>query len=152
MWTGENYCMYIDDTDVVMVTDPCYCRLDRNTSEQKELEPGLYRLIIDFDNEGVASATLIHQKYMNMENELSEEYEDSIGVDSGMAGFFINKPDFNDSIEHWKEFLEKYVDDKGPYYGCRWGLFTNTYDGDGQYKLYALWNGNHKVGLKIYYK
>ncbi len=151
MWTSEDYSMYIDDTDTVMVTDPCYCRSDWNTSEQRELESGLYRLIVDFDNNRVKAATLIHQEYMDMVDELSEEYEDSIGVDAGMAGFFMNKPDFNDSMDHWREFLEEYVNDRGPYYRCRWGLFTDTYDGDGQYELYALWDGNYKVGLKIYY-
>lgn len=150
MWTDEEYCMYIDDTDIVMVTDPGYDRGEWYTSEQRLMEPGIYRLVVDLESKRVRSSTLINEEYMGDLGDYADEYEDYIGVDAGLAGFFLNKPNF-DEQEDWVRFLEKYVwsDEERPYYKCDWGLFTRTYDGDGSYKLYSIWDENKKIGLRL---
>lgn len=149
MITDEKYNMYIDDRDIVMVTDPCYDYGTWCTSEQKWLEPGNYRLFVNPELYGIERSAIVHEDYIDDLDRLECSLDGFIGVDSGMAGYFIGKPDF-ETDEEWDEFLKKYDvlgDDK--YYKCDYGLFTDTLYGDGEYTLYSLWKGNKKVGLMI---
>ena len=69
----------------------------------------------------------------------------SIGVDAGLAGFFMNKPDYND--EEWDAFCESI---RG---GDSWikdeGFFSNSGYGDGFYPVHAYKIDNEIVALEI---
>jgi hypothetical protein len=68
-----------------------------------------------------------------------------IGVDAGLAGFFMNKPDYND--EEWDAFCESIHD------GDAWikdeGFFSSSGYGDGGYPVYAYKVDNEIVALEI---
>ena len=68
-----------------------------------------------------------------------------IGVDAGLAGFFMNKPDYND--EEWDNFC---LSIRG---GDAWikdeGFFSNSGYGDGRYPVYAYKIDNEIVALEI---
>ena len=69
----------------------------------------------------------------------------SIGVDAGLAGFFMNKPDYTD--EQWTEFCESIRD------GDAWikdeGFFSSSGNGDGCYGVYAYKQNGEITALEI---
>mgnify|MGYP003295791021 CR=1 FL=1 len=64
----------------------------------------------------------------------------SIGVDAGLAGFFMNKPDYNDN--EWDRICN--LVDKGDAWIIDEGFFSESGYGDGCYGVYA-----HKVNGEI---
>lgn len=69
-----------------------------------------------------------------------------ICVDTGMAGFFWNKPDFND--DEWDEFCDK-MDDNVAYLDQDMGFWSKSGHGDGGYGVYAIKENNEIIALKI---
>lgn len=69
----------------------------------------------------------------------------SIGVDAGLAGFFMNKPDYN--IYEWREFCDSIRN------GDAWikeeGFFSSSGYGDGCYDVYASKVKDEIVALEI---
>lgn len=69
----------------------------------------------------------------------------SIGVDAGLAGFFMNKPDYTD--EQWTELCEATRN------GDAWikdeGFFSSSGDGDGCYPVYAYKQNGEITALEI---
>lgn len=60
----------------------------------------------------------------------------TIGVDSGLAGFFENKPDYTNS--EWKEFCDRvYENEKERAWIIENGFFSKSGFGDGGYSVYA---------------
>lgn len=57
----------------------------------------------------------------------------SIGVDAGLAGFFMNKPDYNDN--EWDRICN--LIDKGDAWIIDEGFFSESGYGDGCYGVYA---------------
>jgi len=119
----------------VDITDPCYdkdtwCRMTTNC------EPGEYKGYIEMSDQGdwgmrVASVSIFKgDKIWEIEE---MEYIGNIGVDAGLAGFFNNKPDFND--EEWYEFCDKIED--GNAWNLYNGIFSSSGFGDGGYDVYA---------------
>jgi hypothetical protein len=131
---NEKYIGKIELGNKVDITDPCYsknvwCRMTTDCTpgtyygyaEKKKGKWGdrISRLCIRKDDEKGDPGVL--SKIGN------------IGVDSGMAGFFNNKPDFTD--EQWDEFC------KQVYRGDSWvvfnGICSHSGVGDGSYDVYA---------------
>ena len=56
-----------------------------------------------------------------------------IGVDAGLAGFFENKPDYND--DEWGEFCDAIMEGNAWMIDC--GVFSSSGWGDGCYGVYA---------------
>ena len=69
----------------------------------------------------------------------------SIGVDAGLAGFFNNKPDYNDA--QWHAFCEQILN------GNAWitedGFFTSSGYGDGSYPVKAFKLNGKIIALEI---
>ena len=114
----------------VDITDPCYdkdvwCRMT------VDCEPGEYKGYVELSDEGewgirVKSISIFKgDKICGIEE---MELIGEIGVDVGMAGFFNNKPDFND--EEWEYFCDK------THHGNAWnmynGIFSYSGYGDGR--------------------
>lgn len=128
----------IDLKDKVDITDPCYnkdvwCRL------KADCKPGKYSCYIEIDNEvkypRVACVSIFKDDKICGLEEMEEI--GTIGVDSGLAGFFDNKKDF--SRQEWLELCDKiFVDEKRK---NAWilaeGFFSSTGYGDGAYTAYA---------------
>lgn len=147
--------------DTVDITDPCYdkdtwCRLNG-----VKIKPGEYTCYIRIEEceEEWEGKTQTYEQVNCIGIELPKEKGKgkwisigSVGVDAGQAGFFENKPDFND--DEWDELgnltcgknqtkLAYFIDS---------GFFSWTAFGDGYYKVLAKKNSDGLiVSLKIVY-
>lgn len=92
----------INLTDKTDATDPCYDRSTWCRKNDINTIPGKYncyaaRYRLD---DCIAACIIVHEGY-----KMPDRYEwdeiDTIGVDSGMAGFFNNKPDFKDFMKEY---------------------------------------------------
>lgn len=70
------------------------------------------------------------------------EYIDSIGVDAGLAGFFENKPDYDDN--EWGKLCEN-VFFNGIYGVLDCGFWCSSGYGDGNYPCYRRCNKNDET-------
>lgn len=121
--------------DKVDVTDPCYskgvwCR------KTLDCQPGSYFGYVTVNNEGIWGNRI--SDISIYKDDIKPDYDDTyfkdtICVDSGMAGFFNNKPDFSD--EQWNELCIE-TDDGGSFWSMFNGLFSVSGYGDGQYPVY----------------
>ncbi len=68
-----------------------------------------------------------------------------IGVDAGLAGFFMNKPDYND--DEWHEFCASIR--KGDAWIKDEGFFSRSGHGDGEYYVYACKQEGEITALEI---
>ena len=133
--------------NIIDITDPCYnkdvwCRINNFPIPAGEYE--CYTLIANNEETGgwgerVARIGIRKGKAMRYEQ------KGTIGVDAGLAGFFNNKPDYND--EEWQEFCETIRT------GNAWltpnGFFSSSGYGDGSYKVYAGYNNRELVEVYI---
>jgi hypothetical protein len=142
-------------TESVDITDPCYrkdvwCRMN-----DVKVKPGEYKCVTwmrpdtytyegkTYDDTRVAIIGI----YLNglVPNEDYMEEIGEIGVDAGLAGFFNNKPDYND--DEWSEFCDSIRD------GCAWikdeGFFSSSGYGDGCYPVNAFRMNGEIVALEI---
>ena len=139
---------------VIDITDPCYdkdvwcrmtaevksgeydCHIWRHTS--KEIWNGKEYKDVRVGVIGI---------YLNgiIPPQRSMEEIGSIGVDAGLAGFFMNKPDYND--DEWSDFCNSIRD------GDAWikdeGFFSSSGYGDGCYPVYASKVNGEIVALEI---
>lgn len=119
----------------VDITDPCYdkdvwCRMTT------DCEPGEYKGYIEMSDEGdwgmrVATVSIFKGNKMWGIEEM--ERIGSIGVDAGLAGFFNDKPDFND--DEWIELCNALGN--GDAWNLYNGIFSSSGYGDGSYDVYA---------------
>lgn len=138
---------YKEFGEKVDATDPCYdsdvwCRKDGIS-----IEPGSYECVAWVDDKyGRVWCCGIYLEGKDIDDVETEQIAE-IGVDAGLAGFFENKPDYNDA--EWSEFCESIRE------GNAWikdeGFFTQSGWGDGCYpvnKLVGATFGDF-VGLEI---
>lgn len=143
--------MTVKDGQTVTVTDPCY---DADTpSAYLHLPAGEYECYYDLIDEGcwgirVAQCALLKKGASDyFLDDGDRECAGSTCVDAGLAGFFIDKPDYNDA--EWDVFCEnlrradaewekisgrKYKE----VYHTPEGFFTCSGYGDGEYAVYLL--------------
>ena len=140
----------------VDITDPCYNRDVWCRMNDVEVVPGDYTAIAykkDKGEWGIRVATL--GLYLNGVVPKASEmtYLGEIGVDSGMAGVFENKPDFSD--EEWREFCDACDSVGYPTVLCRdhdlfHGVCVSSGYGDGGYDVYVAKNAmDHICALEI---
>lgn len=72
---------------------------------------------------------------------------DDIGVDAGLAGFFWNKPDFDE--DSWTHFCDSMDFNKIAYLNKDMGFWCSSGYGDGCYPVYAIKENNKIIALKI---
>ena len=138
------------------ITDPCY---DKGTwcRTTQELPRGTYDCgveIVDCGDWGkrIAKSFIIKEDYSYEDDVFYSEYVDEIGVDAGLAGFFDNKPDYND--DEWSDFCDMldgnaWVVDEATAAKCS-GFFTSSGFGDGGYDVLALYDINDTlIGYEI---
>lgn len=135
----------------VDVTDPCYdhrvwCRLNGI-----RIAEGKYACIVRRRDCGIwgerTAAIGIYREGSPEPRPGDAELIGSIGVDSGMAGFFHDKKDF--SNEEWDSFCSLASERRDAWiaYG---GFFSSSGYGDGGYDVYACRdNDGEIIGMEI---
>jgi hypothetical protein len=123
----------------VDITDPCYdydtwCRMTT------ECKPGEYTAYIKVSNTG-DWGNIVEYIAIYKDNETDYAHNGqmhtigSIGVDSGCAGFFNNKPNYND--EEWYSLVDEMNPNENNVYVMPYGIFSDSGYGDGEYWVYA---------------
>lgn len=139
----------------VDITDPCYnkdvwCRM--NSVSIKE---GEYTCVVwhhtdkgEYDGKPYSHKMVgILGIYLDgkIPNQKAMKEIGSIGVDAGLAGFFHNKPDYDD--EAWSAFCDRVR------HGDAWitedGFYSSSGYGDGCYGVYAQKQNDEIVALEI---
>ena len=145
------------DTDMLDVTDPCY---DKDTwcRCRVPIVAGKYEYrakVVNYHGWGERISELRIVKEDADCIPMKGKEVAAIGADAGMAGFFADKPDYND--DKWNEicdfiFADEFrcfaVDESTPL-GCV-GVFSSSGIGDGGYPVYELLdNDGHRCGYAI---
>lgn len=115
------------------VTDPCYDK-DVKCRATVDCKPGTYYAYVE-KIDGRVTKLMV---YLNDKiKECNVELNSNIGVDSGMCGFFNDKPDYNEL--DWMRFCTDYSNENIVLCGLRGriGVVSPTNYGDGTYKLYS---------------
>ena len=158
--------------NTVDVTDPCYDKDVWCRATLQDIVPGKYKCEAIIADEGkwgkrVSKARIVLDdgsdlaKIAKKRAERARQYEHvaNIGVDAGLAGFFANKPDFDD--DQWDELCEWMFEgdiSEKNYYIKRFdnntdGFWTSSGYGDGSYDVFAIYenvdNSPKVVALEI---
>lgn len=139
----------------VDITDPCYnkdvwCRMDN-----VRIKEGKYTCVVWYHTDkGEYDGKLYSHKMVGIlgiyldgkiPNQKAMKEIGSIGVDAGLAGFFHNKPDYDD--EAWSAFCDRVR------HGDAWitedGFYSSSGYGDGCYGVYAQKQNDEIVALEI---
>ena len=139
------------------VTAPCYdasvwCRT------QVDVTPGKYLYMVqirqDCNYKVITSLTIRLKKAKGGVRFFREI--GAIGVDAGLAGFFENKPDYDD--EQWSRVCDKLLQAGHPTilqttkesaFGCN-GVVVSSGYGDGAYPVYEIMGENQtRLGYRI---
>lgn len=144
------------------ITDPCYekdvwCRMTA------DIEPGQYNCFVWKRDGRILKSALLKAGVDPNATDLLQEEIGFIDVDAGLAGYFINKPDYgyNNETEEdewhnvckwtWSFADERlaWVHDESTPMKCI-GFFTESGYGDGEYFVYEITNSkNEFVGYAI---
>lgn len=124
--------------DTVDATDPCYkkdvwCRMNGI-----KIVPGEYECVAWMSDEGewgnrVAIIGIYLGGYVPPKKQMWKI--GSIGVDAGLAGFFENKPDYDN--DQWEEFCQKVNKPEDHAWIFPEGFFSSSGYGDGAYDVSA---------------
>lgn len=136
----------------VDITDPCYstdvwCRLNKVAVVPGEYDVTAYT--IKKRDWGTRTTEISIMLSTIKKDEIAHRVSmGSIGVDSGLAGFFIHpKPNYND--EAWIDFVEN-INDSEVIHSIPEGVFVSSGYGDGAYNVTGYLNRSGKcIGLKI---
>lgn len=139
---------------IIDITDPCYdkgvwCRMTA------EVVPGEYDCIVHTiheDEDAAYKRVAVIGIYLS--DHAFDEYDiaemrpiGTIGVDAGLAGFFMDKPDYTD-IE-WSNLCDELGDMEYAWMREE-GFFSSSGYGDGGYPVYATYNESGKaIALEI---
>lgn len=153
LYSGKT--IVVKDGDKVTITDPCYDR-DSKGGLNVKLPAGEYACFYDEQDEGcwgkrIARAAIVRKDKSAYIDVLDTKWKGTVGVDAGLCGFFVNKPDYDDDA--WDKFCDDLEEiDKG---GCKniyhtdEGFFTSSGYGDGTYTVRILMDREEKVGLMV---
>ena len=132
--------MYIKKTDVINVTDPCYDDDTWCTAKLDKFKEGWYEAYVYLKQERVMSLRIVHRSFAKQHKNIKPTVViHDIGVDSGLCGIFIDKPDYKD--EQWQEICNileklehpiKVITNKNGPFECT-GIVTSSGYGDGIY-------------------
>lgn len=137
----------IDLPDKIDITDPCYnkdvwCRINNFP-----ITAGIYACYIDVANDEETCGWGERVARIGIRKDRATHFEEkgTIGVDAGLAGFFVNKPDYND--KEWNEFVNMTCTGKA--WKTDNGFFSESGYGDGAYRVYAGYKDGEVVEVYI---
>lgn len=129
------------------ITDPCYnkdvwCRINNFPISAGEYE--CYTMNAD-NEETEGWGERVARIGIRKDKAKTYKRKGSIGVDAGLAGFFVDKPDYNDA--EWNEFCNRIYSDKA------WlvddGFYSESGYGDGCYSVYVGYKDGKVVEVYI---
>lgn len=137
------------------ITDPCYSRDVLCRKNDIQIEPGKYTCIAWTQTKRKKCESEVRPDTRVM---IAGIYKDGIipeqkdlveigyiAVDAGLAGFFENKPDYNN--EEWNDFCEKIK--TGNAWIDKYGFFTSSGYGDGVYPVFTYKQNGKITVLEI---
>lgn len=137
----------IELPDKIDITDPCYnkdvwCRINNFP-----IEAGTYECYtIEADNEETGGwGSRIARIGIRKGKANHYERKGSIGVDAGLAGFFIDKPDYND--EEWYKICDS-INGKDVFLS-KDSFFSSSGYGDGSYDVHVGYKDRNLVEVFI---
>lgn len=147
--------------NTVQVTDPCYSE-DTWCRTTIDVLPGEYTCLVWRNTDKYESGGRIVTDtrvgvigiYLNgaVPPQKSMEEIGTIGVDAGLAGFFMKKPDYSDS--EWDQFCNIVCEEVSGRMKDFWifddvintvGFFSSSGYGDGVYPVYVAKNPNGEI-------
>ena len=144
------------------ITDPCYNK-DVWCRKTIDVTSGKYKCSFfrDDDTKRIAVSMIELENKDYDEDNVNWVFIGEIGVDSGLAGYFIDKPDFTSEDKKndlWSEFIDELEKEDrknkdsleySTYLNVKTdGFFTSTGWGDGGYSVYAIYENKKIVALK----
>lgn len=139
----------------VDVTDPCYNREVWCRMNDVKIKEGLYTCMAWYQTDkGEYNGKPYCHKVVGIigvyldgvvPGQKTMKEIGSIGVDAGLAGFFHNKPDYDDKA--WHDFCNRIS--QGDAWMTDEGFYSSSGYGDGCYSVYAAEREGEIVGLEI---
>lgn len=154
------------DNGKIDITDPCYDRDVWCRVNDVEVVPGKYVCQIEKQNDGIIGRRVSAIRIALCNSDFSKsnperlEWFGSIGVDAGLAGFFVSpKKDYTDS--EWSDLCGWMYDDAkasewnndkdNDFYITDAGFFSSSGDGDGEYDVYVEKSEEKIVAVEIHF-
>lgn len=154
--------MTVGEAEAVTVTDPCY---DAGLGVDLHLPKGTYGCYYETSDEGdwgvrIARAAIVLDKFAQAfeRGAYNKHLAGSTGVDAGLCGFFIGKPDYTSAA--WDAFCNRLrrIDE----WSCKYtgktyrdvyhteeGFFTSSGYGDGEYSVFLLARSDKPIGAMV---
>ena len=141
----------MNDVPIVPGTYDCYVYKTKDPKHEESMRVFAAQIVLKDEDAGTA-----------VKNGRRWRRIGSIGVDSGMAGFFQNKPDFDD--DEWSRLCSLITAEEKEWwntdsYGFHhyasetkcdsWGFFTSSGYGDGGYDVYAVKKDGRCIAIEI---
>ena len=143
------------------VTDPCY---DRDTwcRTTVPLPPDAYTAFVTYSDQGewgerVAASGICKDLMLRHASCAYFKPAGKVGVDAGLMGFFVDKPDYSD--DEWSRMIDEmraYADAHGGKWPNVWtkdgGFMTSSGFGDGEYPVFLITDASgNAVGVMVVY-
>jgi hypothetical protein len=153
---------WVDLSEKVVVSDPCYDRDVWCMQTGVPVKPGRYKVFILLSNEKdwgvrVANLVLVHEDHQGSPQKDWESVGSCIGVDSGQCGVFDDAV-YPQSKDHpnFEPFYEECCNltlskDMAGILANGKGVVTSSGFGDGSYELLAKKDGDRCVALMLDY-
>ena len=144
-----NYIEYGTKTfpEKIDITDPCYDKTVWCRMNDFEISPGKYNCYVtELDDEETGNWG-DRVSRIGIRKAKGDIYRrvGSIGVDAGLAGFFINKPDYTD--KEWSKFCGRCGSDRA--WNIKEGFYSESGFGDGSYSVWAGYKNGKVVEVYI---
>ena len=143
--------MFFDNE--IDISDPCYTRDGNCNIIDYKIKGGKYNCFIkfgleeDYSENRIAEIMIVKYNYFP---ETRWEKVGIIGVDSGLAGFFNHKIEYDNN--GWSELCNRLAlkEDKKCWINFDNGFFSESGWGDGAYSVYEIRNNDKQtIALKI---
>ena len=153
MCNSLEYVWMMDFDDKIDISDPCYPRDGHSNIIDYKIKPGRYGCYIkygkpeEYEENRIAEISIIKKGYGGTNDMIWNEVG-TIGVDSGLAGFFNHKIEYTD--EEWDDFCDRLGEEAKWWLNFDNGFFSRSGWGDGGYYVYESRNNDNEViALKI---
>ena len=142
--------MYFDGK--IDISDPCYSRESCGRINDVDVQPGDYDVVSWITENGTVGIIGIYLNGVFPDQDFPSHekmcYLESIGVDSGVAGFLKSGTELN--RKEWEDFCNLFYNKiKDNELILDWGVVCYSGHGDGEYDVYALKVNDKVIAAEI---